>query len=129
MSPKNFLDGYVLRSFEDYKRSEFDEYLARIACMFSFHMHEVLFKSGDNEFRKALGRDRGNYQKSLIDCVPGFGLVEAVSSPFALFNEVFIRTGCGRRYFSCLGVVVSYYLIIIAWWVGSSVGYLWVNRS
>lgn len=48
-----------------------------------------------------------------------WGLLEFAVSPFALVLELFWHTNPGRRYFSLLGVVVTYCLILMIYYVGS----------
>jgi len=51
----------------------------------------------------------------------GWGLLEFAVSPFALVLELFWHANPGRRYFSLLGVLVTYFLILLIYQVGSVV--------
>lgn len=62
----------------DFKQSQTDEYLARSACMWAFHMYEIFFKEGSDKLKKELGGSLGVYKKRLLDDVEGFEAVETV---------------------------------------------------
>ena len=78
ISPQEHFNGYVMRSFKDFKRNPLDDYLARTACMHAFHMYEVYFKRGSVELRKELGGSKGVYKQRLQKEVEGFRVVETV---------------------------------------------------
>ena len=78
ISPLTYFNDYVERAFADFKQSQMDEYLARSACMWTFHMHDIFFKAGSKGLQKDLGGSQGVYKKRLLDEVEGFKAVETV---------------------------------------------------
>ena len=78
ISPPVYFNSYVERAFADFKQSQMDDYLARSACMWAFHMHEIFFNEGSDKLKEELGGSLGVYKKRLLDDVEGFEAVETV---------------------------------------------------
>jgi hypothetical protein len=88
MNPSEYFQNYVERSFEESINDVTDDYKARVACMFCFHMTDAMnyyyYKMNDKNLKKKLGQN-----------IQGYCVVQAVcnASKHLIKTTLFKQTG------------------------------------